>query len=130
MEKLLAQAKCTLLWPRIQARGVTVAEISAIATSKARNKLDKLKDLIPEAKIFDLHKIKAAVLDLQKGGKIQDLIQLDALNQKPEPRVHEIEDSKQKSIFSSGKKSSSGKRDKEIITPDKKKNFGKHNPPI
>ena len=126
MEKLLTQAKCSSLKAKIEMRGVTVAQISNIAIGKMRNKLDKLKDLIPEAKIFDLHKIKAAILDFQKSGKIEDLIKQDASNQKADPKVSKIEESKQKTIFSSGKKSTSGKREEEIITPDKKKNFGKH----
>lgn len=115
---------------KTEKRGVTVTQIHNIVVGKSRNKLDKLKDLIPEAKIFDLHKIKAAILDLQKSGKIQDLLKSEASAQKAEPKVSKTEDSKEKAIFSSGKKSSSGKREEEIITPDKTKNFGKHFPPI
>lgn len=124
MDKLLKKAKLSPLKAHIDKNEVTVVALHDIVNNNTRKSIEKIRELIPEAKIFDIHKLKAALQDLQKSGEIHDLIEMDSANAKTHPNADQIGLSKERDIYSSAKKSSSGKRVGEIITPDKK-SYGK-----
>jgi len=125
MDKLLKQAKLEGLKKYADKHDVKVAELHSVITGNAKKTLEKIRQLIPEAKIFDCHKLKATVLDLEKSGIIYDLIKQDT-PKRQKTEIIELDINKSaKKLSRSGSKSKSSKKESELITPDKK-GYGKY----
>lgn len=124
MDRLLKQAKLEFLTSSIEFRGITVGDLYDIVKNNMKNSIEKIKVQLPEAKLFDCHKLKATLLDLEKCGKIHELIEIDS----PKQQKHEVEPYtglvKKDYYENSDSKPKSSKREQETITPDKK-GYGK-----
>ena len=124
MEQLLKEAKLTGIIKNITGSNVKVAELYAI-TSKSNTKvIDKIRKLFPDMKVFDCHQLKAALHDLQKSGKIHEILQA-------EERAEKADVKKQANVMSefdiTATPRITNKRHSEeldSVTPDKKE-FGK-----
>jgi hypothetical protein len=120
MDKLLKQAKLKDLIPYVEKYGITVDDLYSVVSNKTKRVLEKIKDLIPEATIFECHKLKACILDLEKAGKINEYVDLKKHVKVEETKELPATKSDQSSLTKSANKSKKTDREQDTITPDKK----------
>lgn len=74
MDSVIKEAKLEREFPDINQVGVTVADLHAIISDNKPKAIDRIQKLFPNLKIFDCHRLKAALFDMKKSGKIVELM--------------------------------------------------------
>lgn len=74
MDSVIKEAKLEREFPDINQVGATVADLHAIISDNKQKAIDRIQKLFPSLKIFDCHRLKAALLDMKKSGKIVELM--------------------------------------------------------
>lgn len=120
MEEFLKLAKLQSLKNDFDKNGVTIEQLYTIMTSNTQKIVEKIKFLLPETKLFDCHRLKATLQDLEKSGKIDDLIKSEQAEIEAKAELPEKSSITKKNQL----KKISDLNEVEIITPDKKE-YGK-----
>lgn len=122
MDEFLKIAKLQSLKNDFEVNGVTIEQLYGIMTSKTQKMVEKFKSLLPEAKLFDCHRLKATLQDIEKSGKIEELIKTEQAENESKAQLAEMSLITKKNQL----KNISDLKEVEMITPDKK-NYGKSN---
>lgn len=124
MDEFLKKTKLECLSKHIKQHGVSLAKLYSIVSKNNKKSVMKIKELIPEAQTFDCHKLKLALLDMEKCGRINEYLQIDS-ERKPADESKSSEDQLKRSTLKNNLSAQKGdKKELEIITPDKK-GYGK-----
>ena len=125
MDQLLVRAKLQGLLTRIDIEKVTVERLYSILHNKNVRVIDRFKTIMPEATIFECHKIKACLLDLEKAGELDYLFKIIKKNNSEEDQGVMKKSDESSDITKSATKMKNVSKDNDIITPDKK-GYGKY----
>lgn len=120
MEKLLKEAKLEKEFSKIKENGVKVVDLRAIITDSKAKAVDCIQNLLPSLKLFDCHKLKATLQDLQKSGKIMELMVEEGSMEKSEMEKEVNLMRNQKLAANTNSKSRNQGNEVETITPDKR----------
>jgi hypothetical protein len=74
MDKLFKIAKLDSAFEDVTNSKVTLVDLYSIVSDNKPKAVDRIQKLLPNLKIFDCHRLKAILFDLEKSGKIVEMM--------------------------------------------------------